>query len=106
MKVWYNGNHADIQIGQTISILRLGGFCHNHLFGEGGKLERVTKQHLVFVSESGGIVKTKINNIHNVIGKMGKEGWFISLKNIEEFPHVCHDTVKYWDTKTCTFKKK
>lgn len=104
MKVWYNGKHIDIEIGQTVTLCRLGGFAKS-LFGESGKLERVTKQHMIFVSESGGVIKTKIDNIHYIVGKAHKEGWFVSLKPIEEL-NIIHEKVKFWDDKRCIFVKK
>ena len=62
MKVWYNGANHDIEVGQEVTIYRLGGFLRNHIFGEAGRLDRVTAKHLIFVSASGGVVKTKKDN--------------------------------------------
>lgn len=108
MKVWSQGKYVDIHFGDKVCILRLGGFLHNHWFGEGGTFERVTKQkrHLIFVSDSGGVVKTKYGTLGSTVGKMGKEGWCVYLGSIDDRSNVIHDTVKYWDDKTCTFKKK
>ena len=105
MKVWNQGEYIDIHLGERVCILRLGGFLKNHWFGEGGTFARVTKQHFVFVSDSGGIVKTKYGKLGSTVGKMGKEGWYVYPGNIDD-RSVIHDTVKYWDDTTLTFKKK
>lgn len=104
MKVWYNGKHIELEIGQTVTMCRVGGFSHG-LFGESGKLNRITKRHLVFVSDSGGEIKTKIDNLNYVVGKANEEGWFISLKPFEELD-IIYERVKFWDRKKCEFVKK
>lgn len=104
MKVWYSGKYIDVEIGQTVTMCRIGGFSGG-MFGESGKLERVTKQHMIFVSDSGGVVKTKIDNLHHIVGKADKKGWFVSLKPIEEL-NIIYEKVRFWDDKRCVFVKK
>ena len=104
MKVWYDGKYIDMEIGQTVTLCRIGGFSQG-LFGESGKLERTTKQHMIFVSESGGVIKTKIDNLHHTVGKAYKEGYFVSLKSTEEL-NVIYEKVRFWDDKRCVFVKK
>lgn len=93
MKVWYCGEYIDMEIGQTVTLCRIGGFSQG-LFGESGKLERTTKQHMIFISESGGVVKTKIDNLHYTIGKAHKKGWFVSLKSPKEL-NIIYEKVKF-----------
>lgn len=104
MKVWHDGKYIELEIGQTVTMCRIGGFSHA-LFGESGKLNRITKQHLVFVSNSGGEIKTKIDNLYCVVGKAKEEGWFISLKPFEELD-IIYEKVRFWDRKRCEFVKK
>lgn len=83
MKVWNNGRFENIELGQKVFV----GYCGSGrtVFGEYGHLERITKQHLIFKVESGATIKTKIDNLHDVIGKAGKQGWFVSTKIDREF---------------------
>lgn len=104
MKVWHDGKYIELEIGQIVTMCRVGGFSHS-LFGESGKLNRITKQHLIFVSNSGGEIKTKIDNLHWVVGKAKEEGWFISLKPFEELD-IIYEKVRFWDRKRCEFVKK
>lgn len=104
MKVWYNGGHIDMEIGQTVTVFRCSSGRSS--FGEPGKLERVTAQHLVFVSESGAVIKTAKNNIHQVIGRAQKNGYHVSPKAFDSFPNIIREAARFWDEKTCTLVKK
>lgn len=106
MKVWNNGKWIDMEIGQEVTVLRFGGFLKDHPFGEAAKLQRVTKNHLIFETDSGAIVKTAIDNIHAVRGKAEKEGYSVSLKKISEFPNIIIERVKYWNRKKCCFETR
>lgn len=83
MKVWNNGEFENMEIGQKVFV----GHCGSGrtVFGEYGHLERTTKQHLVFKTESGATIKTDIDNIHKVIGKAGKQGNFVSTITERDF---------------------
>lgn len=83
MKVWNNGRFEDMELGQRVFV----GHCGSGMavFGEYGNLERTTKQHLIFKTESGNVIKTKIDNLNNVVGKAGKQGYFVSTKTDREF---------------------
>ena len=50
------------------------------VFGEQATLTKITKLHLVFTTESGTIVKTKIDNLNEVVGKAKKQNIFVSDK--------------------------
>ena len=104
MKVWYDGGHIDMEIGQEVTVFRCGSGLS--CFGEPGKLARVTAQHLVFITESGATVKTAKDNIHCVIGRAKKDGYGVSPKTFEAFTHINREAVRFWDEKTCTFVKR
>lgn len=77
MKIWNCGSYRELTIGQKVFVGRCG--TGRSYFGEYARLARTTKQHLVFVTDSGATIKTAIDNLHRVIGKAGKQGWFVSL---------------------------
>ncbi|MDO4301279.1 MAG: hypothetical protein Q4D26_07815 [Clostridia bacterium] len=83
MKVWFGGEFKNIEIGQKVFVGHAGS--GHSCFGEYGKLERTTVKHLVFRTESGAIIKTAIGNLHQVVGKAGKQGNFVSLLIEREF---------------------
>lgn len=85
MKVWANGKSENIEIGQKVFVGHCGS--GHSVFGEYGTLVRTTKMHLVFKTDSGKTIKTAIDNLHQVIGKAGKQGNFVSLITEREFIH-------------------
>lgn len=110
MKVWttipntIDTGWADINIGQEVTVYRCGsGFS---VFGEKAHFERTTKQHLIFVTESGAEVKTKIDNLFAVVGKAHKAHYCVTLKKFEDFDTICHEKVMYWNGSKCVFEKK
>ena len=82
MKVLYYGDR-DIEIGQKVFVGHCGS--GHTCFGEYGVLERTTKRHLVFRTDSGAVIKTAIDNLHKVVGKAGEQGNFVSLDTEREF---------------------
>ena len=83
------------------------GSGHSY-FGEFGRLVRTTSRHLVFETESGAQVKTAIDNIHQVVGKAKKEGYWVSTRteNREGDKNFIRDAVSFWDEKKgCLVKK-
>ena len=85
MKVWFNGKYEEIKIGQKVFVGHAGS--GRSCFGEYGVLEKATDKHLVFKTESGAVIKTDNDNLHEVIGKAGKQGNFVSLVTEREFIH-------------------
>ena len=83
MKVWNRGKLIEMEIGQNVFVGRCGSM--HTVFGEYAKLERTTKQHLVFKTESGGIIKTAIDNLYKVAGKAGQQDWWVSPYTEREF---------------------
>lgn len=85
MKVWWNGKFENIEIGQKVFVGHCGS--GHTVFGEYATLERTTTRHLVFKTDSGATIKTAIDNLHQVIGKTGKQGNFVSLATKRDFIH-------------------
>lgn len=91
--VWNCGSWMGIKIGQEVTIFRCGS--GHTVFGERAHLERTTKQHLVFVTESGAIVKTAIDNLHQVVDKAAKERYCVSIRKYDDFEDIIHETVRF-----------
>lgn len=106
MKVWFYGEWKEIEIGQKVLVAYCGS--GKSYFGEFGKFVKTTKSHMVFETESGAIVKTKIDNIHEVIGKAAKENYFVSLavEGREDDKNFIHQKVRFWNSKKCCFESK
>ena len=104
MKVWHCGDFVEVKLGQRVSVLRCG-WGHS-VFGEAATLERATAQHLVFVTDSGAVVKTGRENLMTV-GKAAKNHYFVSLHQPEEYgDDFCQSQVSFWNEKTCRLEKK
>lgn len=105
MKVWHIGKFVDIEIGQKVLVARCGS--GRSYFGEFGKLVRTTKNNLVFETESGAIVKTRID-VLNTVGKAAKEHYFVSIKvdGREEDKNFFHESVRYWNEKKLCLENK
>lgn len=107
MKVWtmiegtLDTGWVDIEIGQRATVYRCSR--GNAIFGEEATLKRTTNQHLVFVTDSGAEVKTRIDNLFDVRGKAAKAGYAVSLRKFEK---MYHESVGYWNSKKMCFEKK
>lgn len=102
--VWYAGKHNTLEIGQDVTVFRLGGFLRNGMFGEPGKLVKATKQHLVFETESGAIVKTARHNLYDPRGRVSVKGEYsVKLAKFEDVPGIIRERVSYYDEKTHEF---
>lgn len=82
-RVWTAGRFEQIEIGQKVFV----GYCGSghSVFGEYAVLERATKTQLVFKTESGGVIKTAIDNLYHLVGKANDAGIFVSLKTDRDF---------------------
>ena len=105
MKVWDLGSLIDVEIGQKVLVARCGS--GKSYFGEFGKIARTTSKHIVVVTESGAIVKTRIDAL-NTVGKAAKEHYFVSIKvdGREEDKNFFHESVRYWNEKKLCLEKK
>lgn len=65
------------------------------VFGEQATLTKITKLHLVFTTESGTIVKTKIDNLNEVVGKAKKQFIFVSDRDWKEGSYIKHRIIIY-----------
>lgn len=103
MKVLNNGKLVEVKLGQKVLVARCGS--GRTIFGEFGKLDRVTKNHMVFVTDSGAVVKTAVDNIQQVVGKAAKAGYFVSLIT-EGRDNLIHLNVSFWNEKKLCFENK
>ena len=100
MRIWDYGKWVDLEIGQRVFIGKCVGL--RSVWGEFGRFERVTKQHAVFISESGSIIKTAIDNLCHVAGGFGREGWWVSPKiDRVEGKDFMQRTPSYWNLSKC-----
>lgn len=101
LKVWSCGKFINMEIGQKVLVAHCGS-GHTY-FGEFGKLVRVTKQHLVFLTDSGTQIKTAIDNLHKVVGRAAKEGIWVStnIDGREDDPNFIKQNTSLWDEKNC-----
>lgn len=93
MKAFNNGNYINIEIGQEVTVARSSS--GRTMFGEPAILERTTKQHLVFKTESGKTVKCPIDNLNWTVGKPAKAGYFIILRKFEEIDNIIRFNVRF-----------
>mgnify|MGYP006987438403 CR=1 FL=1 len=83
MKVWSGGELIDLKQNQIVFIGRPG--TGKTVFGEYGTFIGTTNQHLVFRTDSGKIVKTKLNDMDYVVGKAKEYNVFVSTKLNRDF---------------------
>ena len=84
-RVWNLGEYITITEGQTFFVGRCGS--GRTVFGENAKLIGSTKTQLIFETESGKKLKTKIDDLET-IGKARKCGWFVSINLREEGEYI------------------
>lgn len=106
MKAWFYGDLVDIKIGMKVLVARCGS-GHSY-FGEFGKIVKYTENHIVIETESGAIVKTKMNNIGCTVGKAAKNGYSVSIKvdGREEDKNFFHENVRYWNERKLCLEYK
>lgn len=106
MRMWNNGDFTEVKIGQKVLIARCSQ-GHTY-FGEFGKLVKVTAQHSVFVTDSGAVVKTEKDNLHNVVGKAKANNYFVSINvdGRENDKNFIRENVMFWNNKKCCFETK
>ena len=102
IKVWDFGKFVDVELGQRVLVAKCGS--GKSYFGEFGKIERTTKKHIVIVTDSGAVVKTKIDSL-STVGKAAKERYFVSL-HVDRCEDMIHSKVMYWNEKKACFENK
>lgn len=91
MRTFYCGNFINIEIGQEVTVARCSS--GHTIFGEPASLERMTKQHLVFKTESGQIIKCPLDNMSLTVGKANKAGYFIKVRKFEDIENIIRHPV-------------
>ena len=91
VRTFYYGDFINMEIGQEVTVARCSS--GHTKFGEPALLDRMTKQHLVFKTESGKIVKCDIENMSQTVGKAKKAGYFIIVRKFEEIDNMIHSKV-------------
>lgn len=110
MKVWtFTGNgcetgFVDMKIGDRVTVFRCGSA--RTTFGEPAVLTKTTAQHLVFTTDSGAVVKTKIDNLFAVVGKAANAHYNVSRRQFDDFQDMIRENVKFWNNKKCCFEYK
>lgn len=102
MKIWKETKWIEVNENEVFFVGRCGS--GHTVFGERAYFTRATKQHLIFTTESGSIVKT--NDSLNTIGKANKEGYFVSIGDRTDNENIIHERVKYWNDKKICFEYK
>lgn len=106
MKTWYCGKMVDMKVGQKVLIYRISsGLSY---FREFATLKTTTKMHMVFVTEFGAVVKTKIDNLHDVVGKAKANRYNVSLyvDRAENDKNFVYSKVMFWNDKKHCFETK
>ena len=93
MRTYYYGDDINIEIGQEVTVARSSS--GHTIFGEPAVLERTTKQHLVFKTESGQTVKCPIDNMSTTVGKAKQAGYFIMKQKFEDIENIIHSSVRF-----------
>ena len=94
------GADYELNEGTEVFVGRCGSGCS--VFGERAYFTRATKQHLIFTTESGSVVKT--DYYMNTIGKAAKNHYFVSLTTMDKRDNVTVQRVHYWNDKKVCFE--
>ncbi len=96
MRTWYNGEYIELYVGQVVTVYRRGQ--DHKLYGELATLTRSTKRYLVFTTDSGATVKTRVDNLHVTVGEARERHYRVSPKPVDAFPHMIHQEVRCGDS--------
>lgn len=98
MKIWNNGEWVEIEIGQRVFI---GRSCRFKVHGEFGRFESTTAHHAVFVSDSGSVIKTAIDNLCLVSGGFKRQYWVsLDIDRVEGRDYMW-ERPNYWNDRKC-----
>lgn len=78
VRVFELGEMIEMTVGQKVLIFCVG--TGRTVFGEFATFEKATNQHLVFKTDSGVVVRTKKDNIHDVVGKAKTAGYAVTTR--------------------------
>lgn len=89
MKTWYDGAYIELYVGQVVTVYRRGQ--DHKLYGELATLTRSTERYLVFTTDSGATVKTRLDCLHATVGWAKEKGYCVSPKPVDAFSHMIHE---------------
>ena len=93
-----------VSVGNDCFIGRCGSF--RTVFGENGKVTKITDKYIYCTSESGSIVKYDVKK-NNTIGKWRAEYYFINLNTTRDYgENVIKDRPHVWNDKKCQIEYK
>ena len=98
-----------VEVGSDCFIGKCGGF--RSVFGENGKVTKISDRYIYCTSESGSIVKYNIEK-DNVCGKWLKEYYFVNFNTIRIYctPENHTETIKsrpsVWNSDKCVLEFK
>lgn len=102
-KIWHNGKFIIIDDEMDFYVGRCAG--GHTVFGEKAKFHKILANHLVFKTESGSLVKTKIDSLRTV-GKADNAGYWVGIGDRTNDPNYINDRVKFWNDKKLCFEYK
>lgn len=100
--------------GTYDEIIKIGADCFiGHcgsgisVFGENGKVTKITSRYIYCTSESGSIVKYDVEK-QNTIGKWRKNFYFINLNCTRDYndKNVCKMRPSVWNSEKCELEYK
>lgn len=95
---------VNMSIGERVTVFSCGS--GHTTFGEPATLTKATSQHLIFTTDSGAIVKTKVDNLFVTVGKAARAGYSVTRRPFESFDHMIRENVRFWNSKKCCFEYK
>lgn len=90
--IWASGKLQEIELGQRVFV----GHCGSgrSVFGELGKVTRITETRITYTTDSGKKIQTAADNMYKVIGKAGRQGNWVSLNiGIVDGPEFYHSAL-------------
>ena len=99
MKTWFDGKPMEMYVGQVVTVYRCGE--DHRIYGELATLTRATNRHLIFTTDSGASVKTRLDCLHATVGWAKEKGYCVSPKPVEAFSHMIHEEVRCRDSGRC-----
>lgn len=103
MKVWHLGAWIELDTKADYYVGRCGS--GHTVFGEKARFLKATARNLIFETESGAIVKTKLDVLETV-GKARKEGYWVGIGDHTGRENYITDPVSYWNDKKCCLENK
>lgn len=99
MKTWFDGKLLEMYVGKVVTVYRCG---EDHKeYGEFATLTQATKRHLIFTTDSGATVKTRLDCLHAIIGDAKEKGYCVSPKPVDAFSHMIHEEVRCRSSGRC-----